>query len=70
MSKKLSSLEVRREVKQYSIDAVCPECKDGLMKPTGLSYHSWPVLYPHRCQECGYKEDFSVIYPRKVKEKK
>ena len=69
MSKKLSPLEVKMEVKQYIVDAVCTECKDGLMKPTGISYHGWPVFYPHICNNCGHKDEFNVVYPRKVREK-
>jgi hypothetical protein len=69
MPTKVASKETRQEIKTYEVDAECSECKQGKMRPTGFNYYGYPVMYPHMCTKCGFKEDYDVLYPRIVKEK-
>lgn len=56
--------EVAKEVKAYSVTMPCIKC-DGEMKLIEMPYILNPPLNMHRCDKCGYEEEFlGVIYPR------
>lgn len=42
------------EVKYY-----CDDCKTGELLPTGECLMSYPAQYPHICNNCGTKRNFS-----------
>lgn len=56
-------MESRTEVKVVEIDYNCPQCTVGKMRPTGIVLTSYPAQYPHKCNECGYNENFYKTYP-------
>ena len=56
--------EVAKEIKAYIITMPCSKC-DGEMKFTGMSFITDPLFNVHKCDKCGYEEEFlGVIYPR------
>jgi hypothetical protein len=56
--------EIIKEMKAYSITMPCSKC-DGEMKFTGMSFITCPPYNVHKCDKCGYEEEFlDVIYPR------
>ena len=56
--------EVVKEVKAYNVTMPCIKC-DGEMKFTGMSYITSSPYNIHRCDKCGYEEEFlGVTYPR------
>ena len=56
--------EVRYPVTCMEVVMRCPKCSEANMKPTGLCLTIDPPKYPHVCPNCGYKENFSYLYPR------
>jgi len=44
-------------------DFRCPKCKNGKLRPFGLTYLTNPPKYPHKCLNCGYKQTFKKRYP-------
>lgn len=57
-------MEQRTEVKTYRVTRICDVCREGEMKPTGVSHPVWPVRYQHQCEKCGDIVTFTFIYPR------
>ena len=56
--------EVAKEVKAYNVTMPCSKC-DGEMKFTGRRIVTHPPYNIHRCNKCGYEEEFlGVEYPR------
>lgn len=56
--------ETSKEVKVREVTMPCSKC-DGEMKFTGTSYITSPPYNVHKCDKCGYEEEFlGVIYPR------
>lgn len=61
-------METKTEVRSYKIDHSCPQCKTGLLRPTGIALLSSPMKYPHECDSCKYAETFTVNYPYIINE--
>ena len=58
-------MEVRRQVKTYMVDMMCPVCKEGIMRPEGrMVLMTNPPQYPHRCSDCGHVETYHKCYPQ------
>lgn len=57
--------EVRRQVKTFAVDMMCPKCGEGTMRPDGpFVLMTSPPKYPHICERCGYVESYYESYPR------
>ncbi len=57
-------MEMVAEVKTIIVEMVCDKCGEGKMLPSGnVMLSSNPMLYPHRCNKCGYEENYKVQYP-------
>lgn len=56
-------MEVKRKVVPVEIDYLCPDCKEGYMRPTGIAYATSPMKYPHKCTHCGSERTFFKEYP-------
>jgi hypothetical protein len=55
----------RRPVNTYELRALCPTCPgQRLLKFTGTQLLSYPPMYPHECQTCGYSTNLDAIYPK------
>jgi hypothetical protein len=57
---------VRREVKTYQVELVCPKCGKGRMSPdlSNITLATYPPKYLHLCDLCGYEELVTgIIYP-------
>lgn len=58
------NFEVSKEVKVYKVTMPCSKC-DGEMEFTGESFLTCPPYNVHKCNKCGFKEEFlGVKYPR------
>lgn len=57
--------EVEIPGKAVVIDYECPECPDGVMRPTGISWSgTWgSPNCPHECEECGHQKILDRRYP-------
>ena len=43
---------------------VCDRCGKGKMKPYGnIIITTFPEQYPHKCDSCGYEENYHIRYP-------
>jgi len=64
-------MEVINEVKTIETDFQCPKCEKGFLRPTGITYLTFPQNYQHTCNNdgCGYIESFNIIYPHVSYEK-
>lgn len=63
-TKNYKEYEIAKEVKAYNISMPCSKC-DGEMKFTGVAYITSPPYNVHKCDKCGYEEEFlGVKYPR------
>lgn len=49
---------VRKEVKTYQVELICPECKKGRLRYNQYAgvLASYPPQYLHVCDNCGYEE--------------
>lgn len=57
-------MEVIKEVKVVEVNMKCDECNEGLMEPVGNNVlMTNPPKYPHKCNKCGYRENYTRIYP-------
>lgn len=56
--------ETKQEVKTWLVRYNCdkPGCA-GEMVPTGVAWMSYPMKYPHRCNQCGATLTFLDSYP-------
>lgn len=54
-------MEVKEEVKTYQVRMTCNRCKQGEMIPTGIMLVAGQ--YDHKCNCCGHRETYKVIYP-------
>ena len=51
--------EIVVEVKTLSVHMKCDKCQNGLMESDGnIVLTSEPPLYPHKCNNCGYMENY------------
>ena len=58
------NFEVHKEVKQVRAIMPCPKCSDGQMEFTGTSYLTYPAQNVHKCNKCGYSEEYvGATYP-------
>ena len=56
--------EIVAEVKTLSVHMKCDKCQNGLMEPDGnIVVTTEPPLYPHKCNNCGYMENYLFRYP-------
>ena len=56
--------EIVVEVKTLSVYMKCDKCQNGLMEPDGnIVLTKEPPLYPHKCNNCGYMENYPFRYP-------
>ena len=56
-TKNYKEYETAKEVKVYNVTMPCSKC-DGEMKFTGMSYITSPPYNVHKCDKCGYEEEF------------
>lgn len=56
-------MEVRKLINSKLVEYQCDECGDGKMLPTGNIFTSYPPLYEHKCNNCGFITNFRVQYP-------
>ena len=60
-------MEKEIEVKTFKVNYICDECKyGGIMQPSGNALLTDPMLYPHKCNNCGFKRNFKCIYPKVI----
>ena len=52
-------MEERQEVKTFEVDYKCPKCGVGYLRPIGIIVDISPLKYPHKCNNCDYKEIIS-----------
>ena len=58
-------VEQRKEVRTFAVNVICPACGIGIMQCDYSSVlASWPPLYTHRCPNCGWVEQYRVVYPK------
>ena len=55
--------EVEYEVKRIEVHKKCPECKVGHMMATGEVEFVTPMMFIHKCNECGHIERYRNTYP-------
>ncbi len=55
--------EIKHKVKTYEVNYRCDECGEGEMEPTGRQHLTSPPQYPHKCNYCGAKKTFGIVYP-------
>lgn len=56
-------MEMVSESKILIVHQVCDKCKEGIMqydKDLAMFSH---IGFPHKCDKCGYTEDYKVQYP-------
>lgn len=52
------------ESKVITVKMKCDKCGKGFMeREDGIAYPTSPILYPHKCSNCGYKENYFTKYP-------
>lgn len=51
------------EAKIVVVHMVCDKCENGIMEPGTNILMSNPPLYPHKCDNCGYEQNYQVRYP-------
>lgn len=56
-------MEIRKIIRTYEVDMQCDNCGVGQMRSNGTQLLSYPPKYPHVCNNCGYKENYSKSYP-------
>lgn len=56
-------MEMVAEAKILIVHQICDNCGEGLMEYDAESAQMCHIGYPHKCDKCGYIEDFSVKYP-------
>lgn len=57
-------MEMVAEAKVLIVNQVCDKCGEGSMQRDGNEvYMSYPPLYPHKCDKCGYKANYNNSYP-------
>lgn len=62
--------EVKYQVKTFLIDMKCDKCGEGYMRPVGnVVLTSYPLQYPHECDVCGFRENYTKTYPYETYEK-
>lgn len=58
--------EMVAEAKTIIVHMVCDKCGKGLMKPNmQLALTVSPLMYPHKCDNCGDVQNYPVCYPYK-----
>ena len=61
--------EIRHEVRTFLVDMVCESCGVGYMRPVGnIALSTYPIQYPHKCDKCGYTQNYTKNYPYEVYE--
>ena len=61
--------EIRHEVRTFLVDMVCENCSEGYMRPVGnIALSTYPIQYPHKCEKCGYTQNYTKNYPYEVYE--
>ena len=57
--------ELVAESKALTVHMKCEKCGKGLMKRFGDTVlATYPPKYPHKCNNCGHIENYSVEYPQ------
>lgn len=57
-------MEVKCKAKLYMVIQKCDKCGIGRMERNGnMIFTSEPPLYPHKCNNCGHEECYTVAYP-------
>ena len=52
------------EVKTLTVEMICDKCGNGRMIRNGnIMLCSNPPQYPHKCNSCGYEENYPFTYP-------
>lgn len=43
----------------------CDQCKEGYMEEVNPEFAllTYPQLYPHKCNKCGYTKNYIKVYP-------
>lgn len=56
--------EMVAEVKTLTVHMICDKCGNGLMSRYGnIILTAYPPQYPHKCNNCGYEENYPIMYP-------
>ncbi len=55
--------EFEEESKVITVKMKCDKCGKGFMEMVGIAYPTSPMQYPHKCTNCGYKENYFTKYP-------
>lgn len=56
-------MEMVAEAKVLIVNQVCDKCGEGIMEYDIESIQICRIGFPHKCNKCGYTEDFPVKYP-------
>lgn len=61
--------EEMHEVKTFEVDMICEKCNKGHMRPVGnIVLTTYPLQYPHECDNCGHVENYTKKYPYTIYE--
>lgn len=56
-------MEMVAEAKILIVNQTCDKCGEGIMEYDIEIAQMCHIGYPHKCDKCGYVEDYSVRYP-------
>lgn len=57
-------MEMVAEVKTLIVHMMCDKCGKGKMMPHGsIILTAYPEQYLHKCENCGYEENYHMRYP-------
>lgn len=56
-------MEMVAEAKVLIVNQVCDKCGEGIMEYDSEIAQMCHIGYPHKCDKCGYVEDYQVRYP-------
>lgn len=56
-------MEMVAEAKMLIVHQACDNCGEGIMEYDSESIQMCRNGYPHKCDTCGYIEDYPIKYP-------
>ena len=54
--------EQRHEVKVFEVEYHCDQCKEGVVRYTGIE-NIYPPIHEHMCNKCGNIQYIGTVYP-------
>ena len=63
-------MELVQEAKVLLVHMQCEECNEGFMEEDETDMNvilaTYPPQYPHKCNKCGYVENYFKCYPHQM----